>query len=165
MAQQIAQTEKQYLTSERDVVDRSKKCTCCKVWKPRTSFCKNRAKFDGLSGECRECSKARVSAWQKDNPALVTARSIKWNKEHPERRKSTRLHSRYEITLDQFNWLLASQGGGCAICSQVAPKMVVDHDHITEKVRGILCHSCNIAIGHFRDNTLLLTKAIAYLQK
>lgn len=50
----------------------------------------------------------------------------------------------------------------CAICGG-KEKLVVDHDHETDKVRGLLCFFCNLGLGNFRDNPQLLKKAIEYL--
>lgn len=52
------------------------------------------------------------------------------------------------VTLEQYDTLLAAQGGGCAICGN-PPKtrrLATDHDHATGKVRGLLCHRCNRAL-------------------
>jgi hypothetical protein len=68
-----------------------------------------------------------------------------------------------------FDAIVSSQGGGCAICSikpedgKPKTRMVVDHCHKTNKVRGILCDLCNTAIGKFHDDVSKLAKAIKYL--
>jgi len=63
--------------------------------------------------------------------------------------------------------MLTEQGGGCAICS-TAPadgkKLWIDHDHSDGRVRGLLCASCNVGLGLFKENPALLTNAVAYLQ-
>lgn len=62
--------------------------------------------------------------------------------------------------------MLLAQSGGCAICDAPAPdigSLHVDHDPATGKVRGLLCFSCNNALGDFRDDTRLLVAAIDYL--
>ena len=55
----------------------------------------------------------------------------------------------------------------CDICKidLEGKKKCIDHNHETGKVRGVLCHSCNVALGHFRDDTELIQKAIKYLKK
>ena len=58
--------------------------------------------------------------------------------------------------------MLAEQDGLCAICRE-APAEHVDHDHETERVRGLLCFNCNGALGQFRDRRDLMLRAIAYL--
>ncbi len=58
--------------------------------------------------------------------------------------------------------MLAEQGGLCAICRE-APAEHVDHDHATERVRGLLCFNCNGALGQFRDRRELMLRAAMYL--
>ena len=65
--------------------------------------------------------------------------------------------------------MLNKQNNSCAICkkNQIDLKkiMSVDHNHQTNKVRGILCHGCNVGIGFFEDNIEFLKQAIKYLRK
>lgn len=79
-----------------------------------------------------------------------------------------RLQQRYGIDLDEYERLLASQDGGCAICGEAycqdGRKLHVDHDHSTGEVRGLLCHRCNTAIGLLKDDPNVVTKAVAYLK-
>ena len=78
---------------------------------------------------------------------------------------------RYGITLEDYNTLLEQQNGVCAICKNpetltVKGKIVnlsVDHCHDTGVVRGLLCRSCNVGLGNFRDDVNLLETAISYL--
>lgn len=82
---------------------------------------------------------------------------------------------RHGITVEDYSRLLARQGGGCAICSaRPEPRgegrhrpndvLHVDHDHATGRVRGLLCHGCNCAIGFMEDDTDRLLAAVAYLK-
>lgn len=69
----------------------------------------------------------------------------------------------------QYEEMLVSQKGCCAICqsklnSSRYTKFAVDHDHTTGKVRGLLCTSCNTAIGLMKDSVIRLQSAITYLQ-
>ena len=72
------------------------------------------------------------------------------------------------FTIEQYNDLLEKQNGVCAICGVEKNKnnssLCVDHDHKTGKIRGLLCHLCNTAIGKFNDDILLLEKAIKYIK-
>jgi hypothetical protein len=72
----------------------------------------------------------------------------------------------YGISEDQYKAMLEQQEGRCAICQEL-PKSIalhVDHDHVTGNVRGLLCRDCNLAIGHLRDSTSILMRAIKYLE-
>ncbi len=55
----------------------------------------------------------------------------------------------------------------CEICAKqldnAGPESFIDHNHETNKVRGILCHSCNVAIGHLEDNPVRMAAAIRYV--
>lgn len=89
----------------------------------------------------------------------------------PKSKKSNRQAtlSQFDLTEDQFDALKLAQGGGCAICFKVVEAsgrhLSVDHDHVTGKVRGILCRACNVGIGHMLDQPHLLRRAADYLEK
>ncbi len=73
----------------------------------------------------------------------------------------------YGLTVEQYDQMRAEQANVCAIC-QTHPtakkgSFHVDHNHNTGKIRGLLCHNCNVGLGVFKDDTALLTKAIEYL--
>jgi hypothetical protein len=59
--------------------------------------------------------------------------------------------------------LLSKQGGVCAICYGRAHRWHLDHDHQTGKVRGVLCHQCNIMLGMARDSVTILENGARYL--
>jgi len=75
------------------------------------------------------------------------------------------------LTKKEYNKLLEKQNGVCAICEKPETKklkdtiyrLAIDHDHKTNKVRGLLCSRCNRGLGHFMDNVKFLLKAIKYL--
>jgi hypothetical protein len=79
------------------------------------------------------------------------------------------MRENYGITLDEYEGMLARQGGHCAICPSTLPGrsgrkyLYVDHCHDTGRVRGLLCGNCNDGVGRFRDNPELLRAAIRYL--
>lgn len=89
-----------------------------------------------------------------------------WRANNRLRSKSNDLKKSYGITLEEYDKLLESQGGGCAICGGKDERfkfLPVDHCHKTKKVRGLLCQHCNRGLGYFRDSPELLRAAIAYL--
>ena len=75
---------------------------------------------------------------------------------------------KYGITPRIYNELFDKQDGCCAICgvhqSELPYTLCIDHDHITGKVRGLLCNNCNTGIGRFKDREELLEKALNYLR-
>lgn len=86
---------------------------------------------------------------------------------HKAQHKSRALELTYGITLEEYNDMLAKQNNCCAICSIVPDKgnrrLAVDHDHLTGKIRGLLCDNCNNGLGRFKDRPDLLQKAASYL--
>ena len=71
----------------------------------------------------------------------------------------------YGLWPDRFDSLYRTQEGKCAICHiHVSEDSInVDHDHLTGLVRGLLCWSCNVGLGHFKDDPTYLKKAASYL--
>lgn len=74
----------------------------------------------------------------------------------------------YGITAEQFASLLEAQDGRCAICRTDTPNgkggWHVDHCHDSDKIRGLLCHYCNVGLGNFRDDPALVRAAAEYLE-
>jgi hypothetical protein len=68
------------------------------------------------------------------------------------------------MTVADVDAMLDSQHGVCAIC-QTAPAAHVDHDHQTDKVRGLLCFRCNAALGQLGDDPLVVRRAARYLER
>lgn len=82
----------------------------------------------------------------------------------------TRLRSTYGLDPDDHGWRFVQQHGLCAICRDAERSdrehgvgLVVDHNHDTGEVRGLLCSRCNMAIGLLRDNPYWALDAAAYL--
>lgn len=75
-----------------------------------------------------------------------------------------RLKSKYGMDPAEYDSMVEEQAGLCTICGNL-PEMglVVDHDHSTGRVRGLLCGQCNVGLGMFRDNPDLLMNALIYL--
>ena len=118
-------------------VKMEKRCSKCKLEKPIIFFNKDKSKKDGLYPICKGC---RKEYWLKKN---------------------------FDISLKEYNDILERQGNMCAICETKKPNgrgWNVDHDHETGEIRGILCSSCNRALGLFKDNPLILINAIRYLK-
>ncbi|MGR6320796.1 endonuclease VII domain-containing protein [Micromonospora soli] len=129
---------------ERDESGR-KHCVSCQLWLDESLFSKRSASSDGLDVECRPCRALRT------------------------------LTRKYSISVEQYRQMLAGQGGACAICGEIPTGglgLVVDHQHSCcsgksnscgSCIRGLLCLSCNAAIGMFNEDVELLRRAAAYI--
>lgn len=75
---------------------------------------------------------------------------------------------RYGISLQEYDAMLAAQGGHCvfcaATCERGGKRLSVDHDKVTKRVRGILCRRHNSALGTFGDTEAGILRALAYLR-
>lgn len=86
----------------------------------------------------------------------------------PMARRAARLRFRYGLSLEEYDLMEQAQGGTCLICCSPpasGERLVVDHDHATSAVRGLLCTSCNVALGFMRDDPEILARAIRYLRR
>lgn len=78
-------------------------------------------------------------------------------------RKIAHIKRTYGLTREEHANLVAKQNGSCAICQRTA-RLVIDHNHKTGSVRGLLCIPCNTAIGSLRDSPQILDASKKYLQ-
>ena len=120
-------------------------CTICREEKHKTEFSKHAGTLQGFRPDCRSCAADR--GW-------------------------IRRLAQYGLTPDSYHSLAEAQDFQCAICGDVpvATKvhpdgLVVDHDHKTGSVRGLLCGGCNASLGHFNDNAEALQAALRYLER
>jgi len=113
-------------------------CTRCAQPKPATTeyFPPHNKKRNGLDSWCRQCRATYRNA-------------------------NCRGKFRGSIS-DEDLQELKSSVQECVICGAEG-QLVVDHDHKTNKVRGILCNHCNLGLGHFRDDPALLEFARMYV--
>lgn len=87
------------------------------------------------------------------------AKAIEYSTHYNRRRRTG-------ITQEQYQQLVNTQRGLCAICGGVGSKaLAIDHNHTTGQLRGLLCGKCNRGIGYLNDDKILLQKAIDYLNK
>ncbi len=107
--------------------------------------------------------------WGRKNKDRKNASQAKWNAANPDRIKSAILKYEYGISIEIYNNMVVQQNGLCAICNQLPTSgkkiLYVDHCHNTKKVRGLLCHKCNVGLGYFEDDITRLEAAIAYLKR
>ena len=136
-----------------------KKCTKCGEVKQETDFYKTGRKTDknpnNRHSVCKECTKARLK---------VSA------SQSPERKRELHLRRYYGITPEEYDEMLEMQSGKCAVCKTDTAGgkhnvFCVDHDHVTGKVRELLCKDCNIVLGIINDSPEHLGRLMAYIIK
>ena len=139
-------------------------CPRCSKRKPLADF--SLRPSGKPKGYCKECE----ADYQAQHAATVEGRELrrraraKWNDENHE----YFLSYRYGITKADYDRMREAQGDSCAICGDQQPGSrsrvwSVDHCHATNRVRGLLCHRCNMGLGYFKDDPERLRAAIKYL--
>lgn len=129
-----------------------KVCTKCKREKPLSEFYIKRRKDckNGYSAYCKLCQNSSSAKYYNKNKQAASAR----------RRKQTL--KKYGITEAKYQQMLNKQGGTCLFCSntEASPgkRLMIDHCHVTGKVRALLCFACNSRIGWFENNRERLEK-------
>lgn len=131
----------------------SKPCSKCGVDKPLDMFHGHATTRSGKSSWCKDCQNAAARVYGTTPAGRRT-------------RRGNHLRRTFGITLHEYEAMVCSQKGLCAIC-ECRPKsdenLHVDHDHRTGEIRGLLCRGCNTGIGLLRDSSPLLLAAVAYL--
>jgi len=146
-----------------------KTCTKCKETKEKDQFCRNKKTKDKLDSWCKKCKSKEAHNWIKNNREQFNKRCRESGQHKKQSKKDQRLIYKYGITAQDYEDMLKNQGGVCAICQEFKlygkqQRMHVDHCHETNKVRGILCQGCNLAIGKFKDNVERMERAINYIK-
>jgi hypothetical protein len=87
---------------------------------------------------------------------------------HPEEGRARYRIKHYDLSPAEYDAMFLRQGGACAICKKAewnSKGPYIDHDHVSGKVRGILCHRCNTALGHVLDDPIIAQAMTDYLKK
>lgn len=127
--------------------------------------------------ENKEEKKAYNKVYNKANEERIKVRNSIYNKTKrntPEaklRKRFNNIKHNYDLTQPEYDQMFREQNGVCAACGRLETRekngkvvaLSVDHDHKTGKIRGLLCSSCNFALGHVKEDVDTLGKLIAYL--
>ena len=121
-------------------------CTKCKEYKLWSEFAPRKEVPSRHMSACRSCRRQQYGPKQRD----------------------THIQKEYGITTEDYNALLDKQNGVCGICYTDNPgradhHFCIDHNHETGEVRGLLCVSCNRALGLFQDDSKIIQRASQYL--
>jgi hypothetical protein len=179
------------------VVDGKMRCPQCGETKPLDAFapalvrrgygecrvCKN-ARNREYESRNRDKVAIRVRAWNERNRDKVRARGLaSYYRHHDERKAQARAsyerpeaklakHSahvarRFGLSGIEYDAMLCTQGGGCAICRRPpkgSRRLAVDHDHETGRIRGLLCTLCNTALGRLGDTAASIESVLSYVK-
>lgn len=136
-----------------------KECTKCKTSKELTEFYTDARRKQGVTSWCREC-------WREYERLRRERLGFRG-------RKNRKLKHLYGMTYQEYMAMLKQQDGVCAICrnkettvnvkNSKVQKLSVDHDHVTGKIRALLCTACNKALGLLNDDPTRVLEAHNYL--
>lgn len=159
-------------------------CGSCGVVKQLAEFAPDRRRKEGRGLHCLSCRNLKrqnvaqqaTRRWRERNPDY--GKRYYANNPRVQLKNQERWYRRYGLTLKGYDRILVQQGGVCATCGAEpgskranGKRLSVDHDHTCcpakkscgECVRGLICDSCNIALGRVQDDIQILLRMVAYL--
>jgi hypothetical protein len=160
-----------------------KKCTACGETKARSEFSRHRRNGDGLQSQCKQCRAKWLRQHRVENPDVWVEydrryKATNYDKiraqanaryaadpESARRHLGWKLKRKYDLTLEEYDRLMAMPCGICGITAMAGARIVLDHCHDTGKVRGPLCQACNTGIGKLGDDPAQLRVAADYLER
>jgi hypothetical protein len=147
--------------------DKVRYCRICKIlltienaWVNRTRNC--------LQNACKNCQRNLADQWIKKNHDKELMRRRQYyidNKAQVKKSaEKSRLKRKYNLTFEQVESMRLEQQNLCAIC-KIEPAEHIDHNHITNEVRQLLCNNCNSLLGMAKENIDILRSAVDYILK
>lgn len=146
-----------------DLGEDMKRCRKCLEVKSVDDFWVNRNTWDKLQAYCKPCAKRANYGWRERDGSHVRVVMARFGSQL----------KKYKITQADYDAMLLEQDGLCAICQRpetetrkgTLKRLAIDHCHVTGRVRGLLCSSCNHAIGKLKDDPALVRRALEYLER
>ena len=171
----------------------TKLCFSCVQYKPTSCFHKAKKEKDGFQYQCIDCSKqyhakryieqkdklkVQLKKYKEENKEKLEVASLLWKKNNPDKvkqyQRTSNLRKNFGLSMDEYEQMLEKQNNLCAICekpetfihhqTKETARLAVDHCHKTNKVRKLLCKSCNTALGLFKDDIGVMENAVQYLK-
>jgi hypothetical protein len=155
-------------------------CNRCLLKKDMTEF------YANTHYECKPCFLQRSKRygdanykrlrpirdeWMKNNRKACVKYSTDWRERNYDKVMNAHLMRTYNVSYATFKIILETQNNTCPICKSIldrnnkGKRPCLDHNHTTNKVRGILCSECNCAIGLFKESISILRNASDYLRE
>jgi len=149
-------------------------CKSCESMRVKAYRDANKGKVLEKQKEYRESNKDKSKEYHKlyyqSNKEKLSEANARYQKDNPDRSRFYQLKYKYKVSEDSLMDMMNIQKGACAICGcdLVTPdskrSYSVDHNHLTGNIRGLLCNSCNVLVGHANDDVSILSSAISYLK-
>jgi hypothetical protein len=141
-------------------------CYICKINKPIKEFYKSKYGTGGYEYRCKLCSISKHNQYRIKNHVKCNEYDKMRNLTHKDYQNDWQLKKNYGISLEQKNKMILDQDKKCACCGDFlgidSKNMHIDHNHITKKVRSILCGKCNWALGMMDENVDKILKLAEY---
>lgn len=152
------------------------KCEKCRIEKDESDFTLLKTTGGYCSRAiCLACRKARLERraitkenakhsmadWKARNSDKIKHNMAEYRAKNRQKLNRNQILKRFNLTEEQYAFLIDRQNGCCAICDNKAP-LAVDHCHATDKIRGLLCGPCNRAIGLLKENPHAIERALDY---
>jgi len=117
--------------------------------------------------------KAYQKAWRESEKGKAYQKEYQKSWRESSKGKENYLKKKYNLTIEEYDKMVKKQNNKCAICGNCETTkrnrktnvLVVDHNHKTGKVRGLLCRDCNLTLGHLNEDIFILKNCIKYLEK
>lgn len=143
-------------------------CTSCGVHKPLSAFYKESRVKSGVTARCKDCTKSAAGqSYQRRADEVKARMKASYSSEGS---WASKLWRNYRLTTDDYQRMAEEQGHVCKCCGSAVNgtkqhnRWLVDHCHMTNKVRGLVCLQCNIMLGHSQDDPVRLRAGALYLE-
>lgn len=141
-------------------------CVTCGTELPLSDFGRNARCADGIHRTCKPCVNRHRRNTYRANRERELQKQHQYYKEHPNRRRATRIKHLYGIEYSEYERLRELQQGCCAVCGTAPDRdLHVDHCHTTGRVRGLLCGGCNRALGIMHDDPACIRRLALYAER
>jgi len=149
-----------------------KRCAGCNTVKAVSLFYRKNTRTTrgwAWDSHCIECRRSACKEYGASNRSQRNARLMAWRKKNPStaraRDRRARLKAKYGLSEVELNAMRKEQGGCCAICKKRSSKLLVDHDHVTGKVRALLCQTCNTFLGWYENKADIILQFQEYVAR
>lgn len=143
----------------------TKQCSECSEHKLYIHFPTVKNRKTGRLKYCNACESLVLAKRGEKYQAYRKQSTSEYGIDNAETIRNRKIKKIYGITQEEYRAICDAQEYKCAICQETPSVLVIDHDHSTGKVRGLLCRQCNSGIGMLKDDIVIVENAFRYLEK